>query len=316
MAGKERGRRKKGGGEEGEGGMERWLLTYADMITLLMAFFVMMWSMSLADKTKFTQMIGSARAAMGMDVTGLYLPPLPTQQPTSGSPAILAYDIRGVLNEKLGGTAARKDVQVLSDEDSVTIRMYTGKILFGRGRAKLTGAARAVLAEIAKVLRQVPCRLRVEGHTCDLPLRGGPFASNWELSTQRATNVVLYFVRAQKLPPERFAAIGYADTRPAVPNKNEANRQKNRRVDIKLMELTNPPRLLMKPVPAPAPSAARPTVLAPVKPRPKPRRAAEPIEQETRIELESGAPRIVAPVDILSPVDIRSYYELPAQKEK
>jgi len=141
-------------------------------------------------------------------------------------------------------------VQVLSDEDSVTIRMRASRILFGQGRAKLTGPAREVLDEVAKVLREVPCRVRVEGRTCDLSLRGGPFTSNWELSTKRATNVVLYFVREQKLSAERFAPMGYADTRPAVPNINEANRRRNRRVDIRLLDLSSPPRLA-EPTPAP-----------------------------------------------------------------
>ncbi len=305
MAGNERRQRKKGGEGGEEGGMERWLLTYADMITLLMAFFVMMWSMSLADKTKFTQMIGSARAAMGMDVTGLYLPPLPFQQPTAGSPAILAQDIRGTLNEGLGKSAAGKSLQVLSDKDSVTIRMRASRVLFPPGRAELTSQTRAALREVAKVLSQVPCRVRVEGHTCNLPLRGGLFASNWELSTKRATNVVLYFVREQKLSAERFSPMGYADTRPAVPNINEANRRKNRRVDIKLLDLSSPPRLA-KPTPAPEPTAEK-LALTPSPP-------VKPIEQKTRIETKSVPIRIAPAIGLAAPVDIRSDYELSIQE--
>jgi flagellar motor protein MotB len=125
----------------------------------------------------------------------------------------------------------RKNVQVEAKAGKLTLTLKSDDVLFARGSAELTPAAERTLTAVAKSLQGVPGRLRVEGHTCDLPMRGR-YASNWELSSQRAINVVMYLMRHEGIPARRLSAIGYADTVPVVPNTSEANRAQNRRIEI------------------------------------------------------------------------------------
>ena len=105
----------------------------------------------------------------------------------------------------------------------------------GRRRGDLTngeGRFRAILDGMSGALAQLPNDTSIEGHTDDLPISGGPFPSNWELSTARATTVLRYLVDAHHLPPNRLSAAGYADQRPLVPNDSPAHRSANRRVEV------------------------------------------------------------------------------------
>ena len=104
--------------------------------------------------------------------------------------------------------------------------------LLPSGRAELKPATLQVLAAIAPSLQTIPNDVRIEGHTCDLPIRSPLFPSNWELSTRRATNVLVDLVTRHGLPPARVAAVGYGSTKPLVANTTESSRKRNRRVDI------------------------------------------------------------------------------------
>ncbi len=278
--------------------MERWLLTYADMITLLMAFFIMMWSMSMADKTKFGQMMGSLRTSLHQDLGGLSLSPLPAVEDEGGgeraAAPLLAYHIREELDRRLTDAGVGESLHVVSDEDTVTIRVEASDVLFARASADLTGSARLILATIVRVVRDLPYPIRVEGHTCDLPVRSVKYKSNWELSAQRAINVLLYLKQKGEIEADRLSAAGYADSKPVVPNLSEAKRRKNRRVDIKLLNVTHMPKKLYIQRPKPPPAAKE------LEERPAESRRAK------RPALQSGpVGPAVAPEGIVPPVDIR-----------
>jgi len=226
-----------GGGHDGEG-MLRWLLTYADMITLLMAFFIMMYAMSVLDLKKFQELAISVRSGFGGDVEGVKLGgkasavasskllPLPH----TGGESLIA--IGDHIRTDLKKANLLQKVNVTTQDDKLIIRMMADGLFFDRGSADLRHDVKVILHTVASAIRDIPTDIRVEGHTCDLPINTPQFPSNWELSAARAINCVVYLGKNCRISPRRLSAIGYADTRPLVPNTCEANRKKNRRVDL------------------------------------------------------------------------------------
>ncbi|MEN6548399.1 MAG: flagellar motor protein MotB [Armatimonadia bacterium] len=246
---------------------ERWLLTYADMITLLMAFFIMLYSMSQLDIRKFAAVAGSVRAELGG--TGVLEG---AQGVGSGSGSgidlgmnglapSLGTDVSAQLRRAVEAemkAASASQVQVIQDGSTVRVRMPAGSLYFEKGSASLTPQARRVLLALAHTLRKQPCGVRVEGHTCNLPIHTVEFPSNWELSAARASNTALFLVREGGLPSDHCSFMGLADRKPLVPNVSEINRRRNRRVELILQPLAADP---------PADKAARPTA---AKPEPQP----------------------------------------------
>ncbi len=222
--------------------LERWLLTYADMITLLTAFFLMLYSMSVMSKGKFTALATSVRSGFGGIMQGgtsilngggahtLHpgiLPDGTYQQYEEAMRSLRSY----VEQHHLKGKVSTRD-----DQRGVVISLVSDDMLFARGKAELSPASDAVLTRVTRILKTVPNNVEIEGHTCDLPIHTALFPSNWELSSARAGSVLRYFTEKQNLPERRFVAAGYADTHPLVPNISESNRAQNRRVDIVLLK--------------------------------------------------------------------------------
>jgi chemotaxis protein MotB len=231
--------RKHGGG--GHGSEERWLITYADMITLLMAFFIMLYAMSVVNLDKFNQLAISVRSGFGGDQPELMYDKLGVFSAEQGSQGSAGgrglSDVLGMMKQVAGtvgkalSKGAREHVHYYAGDGNVTIRLNSDDVLFPRGSADLTAEAKRTLRAVARALQETGAHARVEGHTCDLPIHGR-FASNWELSAQRAINVLLYLQQVGGIAPERLSAAGYADTHPVAPNDTEAHRALNRRIDI------------------------------------------------------------------------------------
>jgi len=224
----------------GHGNIERWLLTYADMITLLVAFFIMLYSMSVMNAAKFRQLALSVRSGFGgqLPATGAHLlkgeglmiaGPAVGRSKKSETEATVEKLVRLIKQSGMS-----KSVRVHVDERGLVVSLITDGVLFDRGSAELRRDMIPVLNGLINILWQNPHPIRVEGHTCNLPI-SGRYASNWELSTARATNVVRYFIEKRGLDPKRLSAAGYADSRPIAPNDTEAHRSLNRRVDIVLL---------------------------------------------------------------------------------
>ncbi|NSW54870.1 MAG: flagellar motor protein MotB [Armatimonadetes bacterium] len=232
------GRRKAHGEHENE---ERWLVTYADMITLLMAFFIMMYAMSIVNLGKFNELAVSVRSGFGGSSPGLRSASIgfearrgqvPVQLPLNAFDVMSA--IAGAIESNLSDREM-KDLDFVSEDGMAKVRVRADDVLFARGSADLTPRAIRTLSAVADAVRDLPYDLRIEGHTCDLPITTGKFASNWELSAQRAINVVMFLIRQKDIPPSSLSAAGYADTSPVVPNTDEKNRRRNRRIDIVLL---------------------------------------------------------------------------------
>jgi len=225
-----------GGGHDG-GGMMRWLLTYADMITLLTAFFIMMYSMSVLNLNKFKQLALSVRSGFGGDLHGAGIfedggaavLDNPDEIP---DPELPLSAIRDQVDEYIKDHKLEECVTARMEERGLVISLSSEELLFQLGRAELRREARRVLDRMAELLSPIANEVLVEGHTCNLPIRTLFYPSNWELSTARATAVVRYLVTKKRLDPRRIGAAGYADSRPYVENSSEEQRRRNRRVDI------------------------------------------------------------------------------------
>ncbi|NLN22386.1 MAG: OmpA family protein [Syntrophomonadaceae bacterium] len=215
--------------------MERWLLTYADMITLLMVFFIMMYTISTVNADKFRALAEN----LGMVLTGS--PPAgiieegtnSTVPELTGEAKHLA-DLQQALNEFIAREELGEQITVNLEERGLVVRFQT-TVLFARGSADLTPEARRIIDRVGDRLNDLPNYIRVEGHTCDLPINTPQYPSNWELSTARATNVLQELISSCNISPERLSAIGYGEYRPRVPNINESSRQMNRRIDIVIL---------------------------------------------------------------------------------
>ncbi len=230
--------RKKSGLEDEEN-LERWLLTYADLITLLLAFFIVMYSVSRVDSSKFVRISEAFTTAF----KGYVDLDSELKQQLSSKFAINKRLRHGNLVE-LRKQIDKISVQLELGTSLITEHLSHGLVihvsesaLFGPGKAELTSRAENILDLISLQLLKIPNHIRVEGHTDNLPINTDMFPSNWELSTARAINCLRHLIETHDFPPDRISALGYAEYRPIASNKTIDGRAKNRRVDIVVLNL-------------------------------------------------------------------------------
>ena len=226
---------------------ERWLISYADFITLLFAFFVVMYAISSVNEGKYRVFSNSLTEAFGKGTAnGRNVVP-----PINGGDALLKSLVER-RNERLA-EMQRKQQEFLqhiaknlkhvmkplvkSGQVSVTqtnrgvVVNINASALFRQGEAALQPEAVKALSDVARVLRGGEQSIEVDGHTDDVPIKTAQYPSNWELSAARASSVVRLFI-AQGVKADRLSAVGLADTHPEVPNDTPAHRAKNRRVTV------------------------------------------------------------------------------------
>lgn len=224
--------------------LERWLVSYADFITLLFAFFVVMYAMSSTNEVKYKALSESLIAAF--DTPPKSVNPINIGTPTSSSPALViraeAYgesgtqdfdDIQGQLKSALSDLTALGEVGINSDGVRIEVVINTS-LLFHSGSAKLVRKALPPLKTLANILAKYPNPFEVEGFTDNIPINTVTFPSNWELSASRAASVVSFFSK-NGVEPERMAAVGYGEYRPIASNDTAEGREKNRRVVIVIL---------------------------------------------------------------------------------
>ena len=226
--------------DTGHENLDRWLLTYADLITLLLAFFIVMYSMSQIDAKKFGKM---AEALNGILRGGNQIMDSGQYDQEVGGHGLLKlgnlHMIQQKIDEKFSKLGRQDEVQTEITERGLVVHVMESA-LFNEGSAVLQPKAREILDLVYARIKGLPNHIRVEGHTDDRPIRTSRFPSNWELSAARATEVVRYFIDNHNMPPDKISALGYGKYRPIRPNNSIENRAKNRRVDIVVltMELT------------------------------------------------------------------------------
>lgn len=248
-------RKRKRQEEEDQHADERWLLTYADMITLLMALFIVMFAMSSVNETKFESLQKSLTEAFSGKILGgeSIQETGGSVQATSANPADATQSIAplSVQNSPAANTeqedfrklkvkidrliaqeGLQSRVESTIEKRGLAVKVLTDGLLFESGSADISRPALPTLRKLARVLaidKSHP--FRVEGHTDDVPV-SGRYPSNWELSTARSSAVVRSFTGMGRIPAARFEAVGRADLEPLASNATEAGRAKNRRVEI------------------------------------------------------------------------------------
>lgn len=235
---------------------ERWLVSYADFITLLFAFFVVMFAISQVDAQKLGRFAESVNIAFalrgifpeaspqgtletegypGTSVRPAIVSPKPTVLPEIGPPSRRAAELYRQLEERL--RRLEKRVRLRFDPRGVVL-MLSEAGFFESGSAEVRPDSLATLREAAASVCGLGTPIAVEGHTDDVPIATPLFPSNWELSTARATRLVRYLVDQAGCDPAKLSATGYAEHRPLGDNATAAGRALNRRVD--LVVLTEP----------------------------------------------------------------------------
>ncbi len=240
-----------GGGDEGKvEGAPAWMATFADLVTLLMCFFVLLFAMSSTQQESFKELVQSLKSALGVQQVpeagtreGLIMHKVPTEEDEEeeedDSDAVdeaggmvqkelddIVSDVRElIMFNQLGGM-----VKVEGDEMGAKITI-SDVLLFPPGGTKLSRSGLRVMKKISNILSQFKYQIKIVGHTDNSPIKTTRFPSNWELSADRACEVVRFLVK-QGIKPELLAAVGFSEFRPIGTNDTKEGRAQNRRVEI------------------------------------------------------------------------------------
>ncbi|QOY33864.1 flagellar motor protein MotS [Anaerobacillus isosaccharinicus] len=227
-----------------------WMVTFSDLMTLILVFFILLFSMSVVDATKFRAVAESFQQRAIFDFYPSLIPfenpaedinvkrdpfdevndPLKDQgKGETGDNELnqLYQEVRQFLEEN-----DLNEVISASRDDRGVVLVLQERTLFESGEAQILEGAKPFLTKVGTLLETIPNLVKVEGHTDSRPINTFRFPSNWELSGARASSVIRYMIDESNIEPYRFLAVGYGDTRPVVPNTTAENLQKNRRVVI------------------------------------------------------------------------------------
>jgi chemotaxis protein MotB len=217
---------------------ERYLLTYSDLITLLCAFFIVMYASANTDAVKFQKLANSMSEAFNVGV-------LDGQTDTShidqGGASAQTHTFGMIekdyeyVSQQLEKFAEEENlgsnISVKQNKEGIVISL-SDRSLFASGRAELGIVSKRTLQKVAELLRQTNYPIRVEGNTDNVPTNNPDYPSNWDLSVARALTVVKFFIDEGGVSPGRLSAVGHGEFNPIVPNSSPENRSKNRRCDI------------------------------------------------------------------------------------
>jgi chemotaxis protein MotB len=221
------------------GNQERWMVSYADFMTLLFAFFVVLYSSSQVDKAKMAGLssaitdgfqelgVGAGPGVARVVIAGTA--PAPTIHSVHSAESVEA--IRNKLEAGLTEELNRRTVSLRETSEGLVLSLREVGF-FESGSATLRANSMDTFDRIGSVLASVASNLRIEGHTDDVPIHTAQFHSNWELSTARATEVIRLLLTREGIGPQRLSAAGYAEYHPIADNGTEDGRRLNRRVDI------------------------------------------------------------------------------------
>ncbi len=219
------------------GKIDGWVMTYADMMSLLLTFFILIVSFSTLQQSKFHQAAQSLQEAFGIlqfpESVIEFKNPVYPDRSNDAAEAEVYYEMQEIEQIILENGLDR-EVQVQMQENGILFRIQA-PFLFGSGQADLLAEPMKILGELSVLFRKFPHLIRIEGHTDSMPINSIRYPSNWELSAARAVTVARYF-QGLGLSPERIAATGFGEYHPIAANNTAQGREKNRRVEI-LLEL-------------------------------------------------------------------------------
>jgi chemotaxis protein MotB len=229
------GRKGGGGGEMETAGMMRWLLTYADMITLLLALFIILFSISTINKVKLQRLVRDLGGGFN-NIDAINNPPNGMTTPQKTDLQVMQAQLQQYIQQQKLQQKVQTTIRQNGTRRELVITLLTDKALYDSGSAVLRPETTGVLNAVNTQLRTRKNDIRVEGNTDNVPIHTALYASNWELSAARAVGVARYLVEQDGLSPKRVQVAGYGEFRPRVPNDTDAHRQENRRVDIVVLD--------------------------------------------------------------------------------
>lgn len=220
---------------------ETWLIPYADMLTLLLALFIVMFAMSQVDKEKlqrvseqFNIIFNGGSGILEKELTRVT--PADTASATMTNSAIedsKMNEIKKQLEQEIAKKGYADKVKVSINREGLEVSIQD-VVLFNSGEAQILNEVSPLLVKIAEMLKSLPNAIKVEGHTDNVPIHTGKFRSNWDLSAMRAINVMHFMVDVGGLRPENFSIQAFGEYMPKFDNSTEAGRTKNRRVEISI----------------------------------------------------------------------------------
>ncbi|WFR56076.1 OmpA family protein [Anaerocolumna sp. AGMB13025] len=245
---------------------ERWLLTYSDLITLLMIFFVVLYSISNINKDEYKQLAASLENALGSSGTsadgsvipkgsgildggtGLTSPEIQENGETdngnsvqdnngNGSDGISKKEFTKLRTELYNAIkdSDLKDELKITVEDKGMVITLPNDILFDSGEAEVRTEMKPILDKVAQLINRIDSPVQIEGYTDNVPVNNSKYKSNWQLSAERAANVVYYLVDNDSVKPERLEVIAHGENNPVASNKTAKGRMRNRRISITIL---------------------------------------------------------------------------------
>jgi len=229
------------GGGEGEkkletAGMMRWLLTYADMITLMLALFIILFSISTINKVKLQRLVRDLGGGFNSQDAINNPPNGMTTSATKDNLQAMQAQLQSYITSNSLQSKVQTQIQREGQKRELVISLLSDKQLYDSGKADLKPETKRILDQVYKQLKGKTNEVRVEGNTDNVPISNDQFPSNWELSAARATGVARYLVEDDGLAPRRISALGYGEYRPRVPNDTDTHRAQNRRVDVVILD--------------------------------------------------------------------------------
>lgn len=232
---------------EEHGNHERWLVSYADFITLLFAFFVVMFAVSQVDQKKVGRFTEAVQEATNVGIFetsgGKPIEPVKSDKPIEGKGVpeepgpvpISMGTIRQRLSHSLSAALDAGRLTLVDGRDGLIVRLRDAAF-FESASASIREEVMPDLEAVALTLKDLNNDVRIEGHTDAVPIRSSVYRSNWELSAARGAAVLTFFVETTGLPEGRMSVAGYGSQRPLAPNDSHEGRSQNRRVDIVVLE--------------------------------------------------------------------------------
>ena len=213
------------------------MITYADLITLLLGLFIILYAISNVDAAKYEKITTAMGSVFGSEKFRIDLD-IPAQLTRGEEVVIQPMDLlRSELNEIININNLDKSVSIEDNQRGITIRILDD-ILFVSGDADLNNRAKEVLKLISGIIKKMPNDIRVEGHTDDVQINTARFPSNWHLSISRALNTAYYLIQTENIDPDKVSVVGYSEYNPIEANSTPEGRAKNRRVDIIVIKNT------------------------------------------------------------------------------
>jgi chemotaxis protein MotB len=204
------------------------LLTYSDLITLLLGLFIILYAISNIDSSKYKSVVAAFDTYFGRQAV---IQTKPEQKFINTVKDRLSDE----LNKLIEQYNYSNSIQLEENEKGITIHILED-ILFGPGNSEINSVSKIVLKRLANVIKDFPNDIRIEGHTDNVPISTQKYPSNWHLSVDRALNTAYYLIKYEGIPPEKVSIVGYSEYHPIASNESPATRAKNRRVDIVILK--------------------------------------------------------------------------------